>query len=298
MNTEPWPSAPDHDIASSALEAPPILIPDSKAVRVRLAGAASTAGAIPIDADVRLTGLNTDDIAGQIPEENLRTWKHSLRDVRNRFGVLVNRVGLENEKFTVLSNDCWGQALYAGYGLPYQTPLVGSGMYSDCFLRFLGDVEGYLRSPLRFVSQTRYAGLQRIRNQRRAWPIAVLRDDVEIHFMHYQSEYTSRRAWEAGLENMHLDRIAVKFTADKDGATEEQVRQFAALPFRRKLLLIRRSRPEIACAVQTPDFVINGAVMFRRSLKYFDCTRWLNTGEIAVDTPRVWVNKLIYARGA
>jgi uncharacterized protein (DUF1919 family) len=297
MKLEPRPLEPEIDAASSALEAPPILAPDSKSGRVRLA-TVSAAAAIPIDSAIPISGISAQPLPDLSEEASIRTWKHSFRDVRNRFGVLVNRAGLEHEKFTVFSNDCWGQALYSGYGLPYQTPLVGSGMYSDCFLRFLGDIEGYLQSPLRFVTHTRYPGLQRIRNQRRAWPIAVLREDVEIHFMHYQSEYTSRRAWEAGLENLHIDRIAVKFTADKDGATEAQVEQFAALPFERKLLISRRSRPEIACAVQTPDFVINGAVMFRRSLKYFDCTHWLNTGEIATDTPRVWLSKLIYARGA
>jgi uncharacterized protein (DUF1919 family) len=297
MNPEPRPLEPEVDMASSALEEPAVLGSEPKSGRVRPTTVPSTA-AIPIDTALPVSGVAIQPFPVPIHEVSIRTWKHSFRDVRNRFGVLLNRAGLEDERFTVFSNDCWGQALYSGYGLPYQTPLVGSGMYSDCFLRFLGDIEGYLQSPLRFVNHTRYPGLQRIRNQRRAWPIAVLRDDVEIHFMHYQSEYTSRRAWETGLENLHMDRILVKFTADKDGATEAQVEKFAALPFERKLLISRRSRPEIACAVQTPDFVINGAVMFRRSLKYFDCTHWLNTGEIVTDTPRVWLSKLIYARGA
>lgn len=271
-----------------------MLIPESKGGQVGWVDL-SAAAAIPIDTAIPLPSpLPGFDEAEKAPT---RTWKNSVQDARNRFGVLLNRAGLEHEKFTVLSNDCWGQALYSGYGLPYQTPLIGSGMYSDCFLRFLGDIEGYLRSPLRFVNQTRYPGLRRIRSQRRPWPIAVLRGDVEIHFMHYQSEYKSRRAWEGGLEQLHLDRIAVKFTADKDGATDEQVARFADLPFERKLLISRRRRPEFECAVHTPDYVINGAVMFRRSLKYFDCTRWLNTGEIATNTSRVWMSKLIYARG-
>ncbi len=303
MKLEPRPSAPDgvtkgspgESIASMSRE----LSREPQSGRIRLASV-SAAAAIPIETEITLPALpgKTIPISFEEREPPDLTWKHHLRDARNRVGAVINRVGLLHNKFTVLSNDCWGQALYAGYALPFQTPMVGSGMYSDCFLRFLGNIEFYLDSPLRFVAHTRYPGLQRIRNQRRAWPIAVLRDDVEVHFMHYQSEYASRRAWEAGLQNVHMDRLAVKFTADKDGATEEQVQQFAALPFERKLILSRRSRPDIACAVHTPDFVINGAVMFRRSLKYFDCTRWLNTGEIVSDTPRVWINRVIYARGA
>lgn len=227
--------------------------------------------------------------------------RHGLLSARNEVGAALLRAGLEEREFTVLSNDCWGQALYEGYGLPCQTPLIGSGMYADCFLRFLGDIEGYLRSPLRFVPETRYRALGRIRSQRAAqnglWPIAMLGGDVEVHFLHVRSEDEARRSWDFGCERLNLKRLAVKFSADKDGATEEHIRQFAAMPFERKLLISRESLPGIECAVQTPNYVINGAVMFRRSVKYFDCTRWLNTGEIVRNTPIVWASKAIFARG-
>lgn len=285
-----WPTG----AAQTSVEGVPVMNLDSQNGQVQLASAYGPA-TMPTGIALAPTPIETFPDEADIPGG---TWKDPLRNARNRLGAVINRIGLDSDQFTVLSNDCWGQALYAGYNLPCQTPFAGSGMYSDCFLRFLGDVEGYLKSPLNFVTQTRYLALQRIRNQRRAWPIAVLGDDVEVHFMHYQSEYASRRAWDAGLDHLHLDRLAVKFTADKDGATEAQVKQFAALPFERKLLLSKRSRPDTACAVHTPEFVINGAVMFRRSLKHFDCTHWLNTGEIVTDTPRVWVNKILYARGA
>jgi uncharacterized protein (DUF1919 family) len=225
----------------------------------------------------------------------------SVLRLRNRLGAGLLRAGLEHREFTVLSNDCWGQALYEGYGLPCQTPLMGAGMYADCFLRFLGNIEGYLRSSLRFVAETRYAALGRIRSQRAAqnglWPIAVLGDDVEVHFLHFRTEDDSRRSWEAGCERLNLKRIAVKFSADKDGATPEHIGRFAAMPFERKLLISRQSLPGIACAVQTPNYVTNGAVMFRRSVRYFDCTHWLNTGEILRGTPRVWAAKAMFARG-
>jgi uncharacterized protein (DUF1919 family) len=236
------------------------------------------------------------------PRSQLRSsLRHGVLRIRNQLGEVLLRSGLEEREFTVLSNDCWGQALYEGYGLPCQTPLAGSGMYADCFLRFLGDIDGYLRSPLRFVAESRYAAVRRLRSQRGAqngrWPIALLGDDVEVHFLHYRTEDESRRAWNAGFARLNLKRIAVKFSADKDGATQEHIHRFAALPFERKLVISRQSLPDIACAIQTPDYVINGAVMFRRSAKYFDCTRWLNSGEIRRNSPRVLACKTIFARG-
>ena len=226
-----------------------------------------------------------------------RDWKHHLKEIRNQAGAILNRAGLENEDFTVLSNDCWGQALYEELGLTLRTPLVGGGMHADCFLRFLGDVEGYLASPLRFIPDSSYASVRRLRKQRHAWPVGLLRNEVEIHFLHSYSEDDSRRIWETGCERLNLNRLVVKFSSGKDGATQQHIEQFAALPFERKLIISPQPQPHIACAIQAPDYVINGAVMFRRSLKYFDCAHWLNTGEVLRRTPRVLLNKLLFARG-
>jgi len=177
-------------------------------------------------------GLDFVEEAPSIPAAAPRVQlRAKLRDdalgLRNRFGGALLRAGLQHREFTVLSNDCWAQALYEGYGLPCQTPLAGSGMHADCFLRFLGDIEGYLRSPLRFIAETRYAAVKRLRGQREAqsglWPIAVLGEDVEVHFLHYRSEDESRRAWDMGCERLNLKRIAVKFSVDKDGATQNHI---------------------------------------------------------------------------
>jgi hypothetical protein len=72
---------------------------------------------------------------------------------------------------------------------------------------------------------------------------------------------------------------------------------FDRLPFERKLLLSAYPHPELDYAVQVPDYVNNGAMMFRRSLRHFDCGHWLNTGEVRRTSLRVAINKVVYARG-
>jgi len=226
-----------------------------------------------------------------------RHWAAHAKHLRNRMGATLNRMGLERTDFTVISNDCWGQALYEELGLPNRTPMIGCGMHAECFLRFLGDIPGYLAMPLRFISVSRHGSVNRLRTRRESWPMAALGDGVEIHFLHYKTEAESQRAWEEGCRDLNLDRIAVKFTVDKDGASHKHLAMFDRLPFERKLLLSAHPHPEIGCAVQVPDYVVNGAMMFRRSLRYFDCGHWLNTGEIRRSTARVLVNRVIYARG-
>lgn len=237
----------------------------------------------------------TQDFA--LPALAERRWVAQAKQLRNRVGANLNRMGLERTDFTVISNDCWGQALYEELGLRSRTPLIGSGMHADCFLRFLGDIPGYLAFPLRFISVSRYASVNRLRMRRSIWPMAVLGDGVEVHFIHYETEEESRRAWEEGCRDVNLDRVVVKFTVDKDGATPKHAAMFDRVPFERKLLLSAHAHPEIGCAVQVPNYVTNGAVMFRRSLRHFDCAHWLNTGEVRRRSARVMVNKVIYARG-
>lgn len=220
-----------------------------------------------------------------------------IKELRNRIGAKLNRIGLEHTDFTVISNDCWGQSLYREWGLPCRTPLAGSGMRADCFIRFLADIPGYLNSPLRFIQNSRYASVNRLRMRRPRWPIALLGDDVEVHFMHMPSDEESRRVWEEGCRQVNLNRLAVKFTVDKDGAMPEHIARFNQMRFDRKLLISEHRHPDVRYAVQVPNYILNGAMMFRRSLPYFDCAHWLNTGEIRRHTPRVLMNKLLYLRG-
>jgi uncharacterized protein (DUF1919 family) len=257
-----------------------------------------TRGVAPVMVSSAIEGFDDDEYGLPIKVVQKPTAKRSMIHLRNRVGAVINRIGLEDEKFTVLGNDCWGHALYEGYGLPYQTPLLGAGLFGDCFIRFAGDLEGYLKSPLRFSADTRYPGLRRLRAQRGGWPIGLLKDDVEIHFLHFRSQDACRRVWEKGCETMRMDRIALKLSTDKDGVTQEHIERFAAMPFERKLIISPRHHPNIPCAIQVPDYLTNGAMMFRRSIKYFDCTHWLNTGEVKRGSPRVWIDRLIYSKGA
>jgi uncharacterized protein (DUF1919 family) len=220
-----------------------------------------------------------------------------VKALRNRIGAEWNKIGLDFTDFTILSNDCWAQALYEEWGLPCQTPMAGAGMHADCFLTFLGNISGYLDAPLRFASASRHASVNRLRLRRRPWPMAVLADAVEIHFMHHATEEEARRVWGEGCRRVNLDRLAVKFSVEKDGASREHITQFNQMQFDRKLLIGEHSYPGVACALQVPNYVINGAVMFRRSLRHFDCAHWINTGEIRRNSPRVLVNKLLYLRG-
>lgn len=249
-----------------------------------------------VSVDAELAPQFVSDLDQDVLQPPL-TWKGRAKALRNRFGAWINKSGLRDSDFTVISNDCWGEALYADWSLPKRSPFIGLGMIAPCFILFVSDLERYLHQPLRFIPNSRYELLNRVRRRRGNWPMGLLGDDVEICFIHYSTEESARRAWEEGCRRINPRRIVVKFTVDKDGATPEHMAQFDRLPFTHKLLISKERHPEISCAIFTPGYVLNGAMMFHRSLRHFDCAHWLNTGEIRRFTLRVLLNKLIYIRG-
>lgn len=228
--------------------------------------------------------------------EERRSWSARAKNIRNRFGAWLNQLGLERRDFSILSNDCWAEALYKDWQVPYRTPFRGLGMAPESFLLFLGDLERYLGEPLIFLDRSRYEVVNRFQ-RRFGWPIGCIGGDVEIYFLHYSTQDQARRAWEEGCRSINLDCLAVEFTVDKDGALPEHMERFNRLPYARKLLLCKQPYPAFPCAVHASKFVANGALLFRRSLCDFDCAHWLNTGEIRRHTLRVLLNKLIYLRG-
>jgi uncharacterized protein (DUF1919 family) len=248
----------------------------------------------------KATAVESDAGAPVTQCENIEEQRGSFADrvkaFRNRIGARLNRLGLKHRDFSILSNDCWAEVLYQDWGIPCRSPFQGLGMGAPDFLRFLTDFERYVSAPLEFVPESRHEVVNRL-GRDSGWLVGLLGGDVEIYFVHHKSEALARRSWEEGCRSINLNRIAVKFTADKDGALQEHIEQFNRLPFERKLLLTKRAYPAIPCAVQASRFVSDGALLFRRSLRDFDCAHWLDTGEIRRHTLRVFLNKLLYLRG-
>lgn len=218
------------------------------------------------------------------------------KTLRNRIGARLNQRGLQHRDFSILSNDCWAWELYKDWRVPCRTPFRGLGMPPEAFLRFLGDIERYVKEPLRFISHSKHVSVNRIGRQQ-GWLFGLIGEELEVYFVHYANEEEARQAWEEGCRTINLNRIAVKFSADKDGARLEHIEQFCKLPFERKLVLTKRAYRAIPCAVKVSRFESDGGRMFRRSLRDFDCAHWLNTGEIRRHTLRVFINKLLYLRG-
>ncbi len=194
----------------------------------------------------------------------------------------VNRIRLRARvrgPFAILTNNCWGSTLYRDLDIPYNMPFVGTLIPPECYLRLLADVRGHLDQPLRFIETSRYEWDIR-------YPLALL-GDCEIHFMHYRDRSEAAEKWTRRLSRMPRDPAAwrIKFCDHHlsldTGEAAAMLRAFDQMPFPRKICLLGRRDPSLACGVILRECLSAGRVpdghaAYRPSLRYFDAPAWLN----------------------
>jgi uncharacterized protein (DUF1919 family) len=176
----------------------------------------------------------------------------------------------------MVANDCWGAEVYKDFGLPFESPFIGLFVPGPCFIKLASDFRRVVTSPLRFTNESRYERNPDI--AKKGYPIGLLDDDVEIHFLHYDSEAEAKSKWDRRVSRIAYDRLFFKISADGNFPfSDEELRTFDALPLARKLILTSRSLPDVSCAITTPDFLTDGKLMYERTHKYIDMAEWLNS---------------------
>jgi len=228
--------------------------------------------------------------------------KQKIIQYRNTLAALLNQPAAGMTDVTVISNDCWGGELYREFHCEYRSPFVGLALMAPDYLHLLSDLKGFLDSPLRFKTSSKYPEVNtRREDPAECYPIGALgpwEDDIEIQFIHYRSEEEALSKWNRRIQRMNWNRMVFKFAADKDHSTPQLLQQFNQLPFPFKIAFSKHAHPELKYVVHVPNYITNGAMLYRRSISHFDLPTWLATGKIRRTTPRTQINKLLYSFGA
>lgn len=214
----------------------------------------------------------------------------------------ISRSRLKNHQFTIISNNCWGGEVYKDLGLAYLTPFIGLFLFPSCYIHLLENLDEYLFSELTFTNYSRYQLANDYRKQGvwEKYPIGLLKQQIEIHFMHYSSESEAREKWFRRLQrtNWQEEDIFIKF-CDHDPASRAFFAQFEALKFQNKVCFTSHHHPEFPSCVWIKEMrdkpgVIDGGALYRVSQRYFDIVGWLNhkNGELAF--PQRMIHQLLY----
>lgn len=139
----------------------------------------------------------------------------------------------------IISNNCLAGFIYQDIGLQYSSPTIGLYFFFPDYILFLSDLEKYLYSELTFVKYSKYElGNERYSKAQHKYPIGLLDNQLEIHFLHYKSEQEAEKNWKRRLERVDLNNLVVLGT-QLDLCTESDITDFDRLPFENKYFLTR-----------------------------------------------------------
>ncbi|MDE6581301.1 MAG: DUF1919 domain-containing protein [Duncaniella sp.] len=162
---------------------------------------------------------------------------------------------LRNRSVSIISNNCWGGFMMKECNIPFNTPFVGLFMFDEDYISMLEHPE-VLKSELRFIS--RRESRHKI-TEPKDYPIAVIGDGLEIHFLHYKSEKEARMKWNRRVGRIDFDNLIVKF-GDEDGPRRDLLERFDKLPYKCKVAFTGKDYPGISSAVTVPYYKEEGMV--------------------------------------
>lgn len=156
---------------------------------------------------------------------------------------------LDNKTFSIFANNCSAGFIYQDSGLPYLTPTIGLFFYSPCYLKILQNFH-WISQPIKFVNKSKYETANLIRETNNdLYPIGIVGDNAEIHFLHYKSAEEAQEKWTRRLAKLNYDNLLILYCV-RDLATDDHVKAFCKLPFKNKLCIAAKAFPDLEEVVQ------------------------------------------------
>ncbi|WP_010520978.1 DUF1919 domain-containing protein [Aquimarina agarivorans] len=201
-----------------------------------------------------------------------------MKNLIRKFFVNYDRKLYNDNKFVVVSNNCWGAEVYKRLGVQYNTPFVGLFIFGPDYLKLLSNFDYYLNSKLSFISKSKWI------DKPLDYPVGFL-VDVEIHFLHYKNKKEASLKWNRRvvrmLETKNKNNYFFKI-CDRDLTDNEILLKFHQLPFKNKISFGLKNL-EIKNHIkvkenQNNSTVPDGLKLFRCSFRYIDIFKWIDSG--------------------
>jgi uncharacterized protein (DUF1919 family) len=151
--------------------------------------------------------------------------------------------GVNAEGISVISQNCIGGVLYHDLGLQFLSPTINAFIPEPGFVKLVLNLRYYMEQGL-------------VMRWGEEYPIGTL-DDVDIHFMHYETCKEAKEAWDKRKARINWDKIFVIGT-DRDGFDEAAYEQWKQIPYPKVLFTANSEFTEDA--VCFPEYAEDGQV--------------------------------------
>lgn len=208
-----------------------------------------------------------------------------MRRITRALSTLYERAALQSEEFVIVSNNCWGFEAYKTLKRSYNTPFVGLFLFPEDYLKLLQHFDQLKDEPLAFIQRSRHL------KDDPDYPVGLLFDDVEIHFLHYSSKEEASNKWNRRVNRMtealFTGAKPVFKMCDRDGGTSGHLQQFHEIPTIKEATHISFGVNEInspyhltlqSSQVREETQAVDGLKLYQQRYQLFDFPKWVKSG--------------------
>lgn len=163
--------------------------------------------------------------------------------VQKRIANAAN--GVNGDGVSFISQNCIGGVLYHDLGLQFLSPTVNVFIPEPGFVKLVRDLRYYMEQEL-------------VMRWGEEYPIGML-DDVEVHFMHYETCKEAKEAWEKRKARINWDKIFVIAT-DRNGFDDAIFEEWKKISYPKILFTAQKKYASEADSVYFPGYEGNGFV--------------------------------------
>lgn len=183
---------------------------------------------------------------------------------------------LSNKDFSIICNNCIAGVLLKDLNQKFNTPTIDLYFFAPDYVRFLERLDYFLNKEIIISHSSKY--FQEPRN----YPVGKI-DDIEIHFLHYQSLMEAETKWNKRKTRVNFNNLFI-IGSDRENCDRQVIKQFLELPFKNKVFFSSKKisakevifYPEYKNDNQVGDLIKDGYAWYF----HFDIVHWLNTGKI------------------
>jgi len=204
-----------------------------------------------------------------------------VRNIERYVKAKINRLFINKDDFTIISNNCWGTFIYKKYALAYQSPFVNLVIFAPDYIELLENFSQETLRKLTFINHEDSKHKEELISlgiYDDNYPVGVLDNKYELHFTHYATQEDAKEKWLRRVERMNMNKLIFKFS-DGDRFAMNMAKRFDALKFKNKVCFLASEHKELTSVVTLEKFRGTKRVHdeWKNSSKEFDVSAFINT---------------------
>ena len=179
-----------------------------------------------------------------------------------------------NIDLSIISSDCTGGLLCHELGIRFNSPTINMFMMAEDYLSFCRNIEYWINQPWIEV-ETEYE-----------YPVVMLGEKgIKLYLVHYKSVDEAKQKWDIRKTRINYNNIYYVMN-DRNGCTEEMIRQFDKLTCKNKIFFSHKHheniKSEFVIKCREPFSCVPTMTAFKnkfsiqRNYDQFDFVGWIN----------------------